>query len=85
MTNYYVYYKVDALKVEGLRLSVQELLETVESQTGILGRLMHRRDQPLTYMEVYEGVQDEQAFEAVLARASAKLGLARKTERFVPA
>ena len=85
MTNYYVYYKVDAVQVAGLRLSVQGLFKAVKSETGILGRLMHRRDQPLTYMEVYEGVKDEPAFEAVLARESAKLGLERKTERFVDA
>ena len=83
MTNYYVYYRVNAVDVEVLRLAVQELFKVIERDTGIRGRWMHRRDDPLTYMEVYEGVKDESAFEAVLARESAKLGLERKVERFV--
>jgi hypothetical protein len=44
---------------------------------------MRRRDDPATYMEVYEGVSDEAAFEAVLEREGAKLGVARRLERFV--
>lgn len=44
---------------------------------------MHRRDDPLTYMEVYEDVKDEKAFEVLLEREGAKLGVARKVERFV--
>ena len=83
MTNYYVYYRVNAQKVEALRLSVLELFKTIERKTGISGRWMHRREDPLTYMEVYEGVTDEAAFEALLERESARLGLERKTERFV--
>jgi hypothetical protein len=44
---------------------------------------MRRRDDASTYMEVYEGVKDERAFEALLDREGAKLGLARRVERFV--
>jgi hypothetical protein len=36
-------------------------------------------------MEVYEGVRDERSFEALLEREGAKLGLARKVERFISA
>jgi hypothetical protein len=46
---------------------------------------MHRRDDPTTYMEVYEGVKDEAKFEALLEREGAKLGLPRRLERFVSA
>jgi hypothetical protein len=34
-------------------------------------------------MEVYEDVKDESAFEALLEREGAKLGVQRKLERFV--
>jgi hypothetical protein len=36
-------------------------------------------------MEVYEGVKDEQAFEALLARESPALGPDRRVERFISA
>jgi hypothetical protein len=83
VTSYYVYYRVDAEQVGALRLSIPGLFKTIENKTGIAGRWMRRRDDPLTYMEIYEGVKDEAAFEALLERESAKLGLERKTERFV--
>ena len=44
---------------------------------------MRRRDDPATYMEVYEGVADERAFEALLARETASFGPERRVERFV--
>ena len=83
MTNYYVYYRVDAGRLDELRSSVENLFATVARETGIAGRWMRRSDDPTTYMEVYEGVRDEPAFEALLEREAAKLGIARKTERFV--
>jgi alanine-alpha-ketoisovalerate/valine-pyruvate aminotransferase len=81
--NYYVYYKVEPEVLALLRAAVEELFEKIEKQTGVRGRWMHRRDDPLTYMEVYEDVKDEKAFEALLEREGAKLGVPRKVERFV--
>ena len=85
MTNYYVYYRVDPARIGALRAEIEILFEKIHKQSGIRGRWTHRRDEQLTYMEVYEGVQDENAFEALLERESAKLGLERKVERFVGA
>jgi len=51
----------------------------------VRGRWMHRRDDPTTYMEVYEEVKDTAVFERVLERESAKLGVQRRLERFIPA
>ena len=83
--NYYVYYKIELSRTEALRTLVQDLFRKIEIQTGVRGRWMHRRDDPATYMEVYEGVKDEAAFEALLEREGAKLGVQRKVERFVSA
>ena len=80
--NYYVYYKVDPAHAAALRRSVERLFGKIEKQFGVRGRWMRRRDDPTTYMEVYEGVNDEQAFEAVLAREAPALGPDRRVERF---
>jgi hypothetical protein len=81
--NYYIYYKVPPEKVAGLRPGVEALFSLVEKHCGVRGRWMRRRDDPATYMEVYEGVADERGFEALIEREGAKLGLERRVERFV--
>lgn len=81
--NYYVYYKIPPGQLEDFRACVQALFSLVERQCGVRGRWMRRRDDPSTYMEVYEDVQDEAAFEALLEREGAALGVPRKLERFV--
>jgi len=83
VTSYYVYYRVDAARVEAIRIAVRALFDAIERETGVRGSWMRRRDEATTFMEVYEGVAEERAFEAVLARESAALGLERKTERFI--
>ena len=81
--NYYVYYKIDPAQLAQLRPRVKHLFSIIEEQFGVRGRWMHRRDDPATYMEVYEGVRDERAFEVLLEREGAELGVIRKVERFV--
>ena len=83
MTNFYVYYRIDAARLDALRSSVEDLFKVIERETGVRGRWMRRRDEPTTFMEVYEGVKDDRAFETLLEREAAKLGLERKMERFV--
>ncbi len=83
MTNYYVYYRVEAARLTTLRIEIENLFEKIQKQCSVQGRWMRRSDGSATYMEVYESVANEAAFEAVLERESAKLGLERKTERFV--
>jgi hypothetical protein len=85
MTHYYVYYKVAPEQLNRLREAVHQLLRNIEEQCGVRGRWMHRRDDASTYMEVYEEVKDPAAFEALLEREGAKLGVPRKLERFVDA
>jgi hypothetical protein len=83
VTNFYVYYRVDAAALDAVRVIIDKLLKTIERETGVRGRWMRRRDDPSTYMEVYEGVADDAAFEAVLARETAGMALQRRVERFV--
>ena len=81
--NYYVYYKLEADRLPPARSLVKELFDKIEKQLGVRGRWMRRRDDSTTYMEVYEGVMDEAAFEALIEREGAKLGVPRKLERFI--
>lgn len=83
MTSYFVYYRVAAERVPALRVDIERLFGAVERATGVRGRWMRRCDKPDTYMEVYEDVRDEAAFEALLAREAAGLALERHVERFV--
>jgi hypothetical protein len=83
VTSYFVYYRVDPARVAELRAAVERLFAMIERETGVRGRWMRRRDEATTYMEVYENVADEHAFEALLARESGAFGLERKVERFV--
>jgi len=90
LINYYVYYKVAPAPREALARAVAELFDAVKKETGLAGRWMHRHDDPATCMEVYEGVQDAAAFEALLARECKRLefarylqpGQSRRQERF---
>lgn len=83
MTSYFVYYRVAAERAGPLQEQVRRLFRSVEAATGVRGRWMRRRDEPSTYMEIYEDVRDEAAFEALLEREAAGLGLERHVERFV--
>jgi hypothetical protein len=83
VTSYYVYYRVDASRLPALRQEVERLFDTIDGASGVRGRWLRRRDEPTTYMEVYENVSDERAFEALLEREAAGLGLQRHVERFV--
>ena len=74
---------MDLARLAELRALVERQFALIERECGVRGRWMHRRDDPATYMEVYEGVKDEAAFERVLEREGAKLGVQRRLERFV--
>ena len=65
--SYFVYYRIPAENTGQLRARALEVFQDVAHETGVAGRLMRRRDDPGTWMEVYEGVADVAAFEASLA------------------
>ena len=89
--NYYVYYRVALDQGERARGIVAALQDEVLKHTGVRGRLTHRRDDPATWMEIYEGISDERAFDASLAAAVERCGFSgvlaagsqRVTEIFV--
>jgi hypothetical protein len=91
--HYYIYYRIASARAESARRAVAMILERVQCASGVSGRWLQRDDEPLLWMEVYDGVRDTIAFEAALAEAVVATGLSaclaagtvRKTERFVAA
>jgi hypothetical protein len=71
--SYYIYYSVAPAQAECVRLAVSELQRSLAAGTGVAGRLLCRRDRPQTWMEIYENVADEAAFEAALERELERL------------
>jgi len=64
---YYVYYRVPTENTERVRTSVEAIQRELSDTTGVAGRLLKRRDDASTWMEVYENVPDAVRFEAQLA------------------
>ncbi len=86
----YVYYRVGADTGDALE-RVAALFADVERDTGVKGRLCARRDDPGTWMEVYEAVADPDAFAARLDALAQRHRVAefaaagaRHVECFVP-
>lgn len=73
--NYYIYYRVDAAQSGRCTVAAQMLLDRMQDKTGIRGRLLKKRNEPLLWMEIYEGVTDEAGFEWELAEAVTASGL----------
>ena len=66
--NYYIYYRIvpaDAARVRAVVSAVQSALERA---TGVAGKLFRRSDDASTWMEVYESIEHQQAFESELER-----------------
>lgn len=88
--SYYIYYRVDAAQTAACAAAVQKLLSAVQKRTGIQGRVLKKRNEPLLWMEIYEPVADEAKFEWELAEAVTACGItallqdgsARHTECF---
>lgn len=84
----YLYYQV-AVPDARLRQTVQALQQELCARCGVSARLLRRRDDPATWMEVYEGIADDTAFAATLAEAEQRHGIAalsgpRHAEWFQP-
>ncbi len=74
--NFYIYYRVPVQNAERARVAVNEVQRELSGIAGISGRLLRRRDDETTWMEIYENVQDGARFEAELASLVERHGLA---------
>jgi len=74
-TSYYVYYRVPSANAARAKEAVDALQRELSSATGVAGRLMRRRDDESTWMEIYEDVPDGARFEAKLAELAERHGI----------
>ena len=65
--SYYIYYRV-AQPAQAHKL-VRQIQSALKNETGIDGRLLRKRNDPATWMEIYERVGDADQFEQCLAAA----------------
>ena len=65
--SYYIYYRV--AKPAQAQASVREIQIALKNRCSITGRLVRKRDDSSTWMEIYEGVRDAVGFEHHLALA----------------
>jgi hypothetical protein len=79
MRIYFVYYKVDLAKSEWAIAAIHAALADIERACGIRGRLMRRTDEPSTWMEVYDNVEDPASLDRAIEAAVA----AHELERFL--
>jgi len=85
----YIYYKVDEAHRELALGGARSVLECMAAETGVAGALGQRADDPLTWLERYPGVTDENHFQAAMDKALNHSGLLnclageRHVERFV--
>jgi hypothetical protein len=87
--NFYVYYRVAAGQEIRARAAVERMQRELRGATANV-RILTQRHDPRLWMEVYEGVRDADAFDALLARAASALvregvlenGSARNVECF---
>lgn len=73
--SYYVYYRVDAANAATCEARVLELFTAMQQATGVVGKLLKKRSEPLLWMEVYENVRDDAKFELELNQALTQLKL----------
>ncbi|HEV7390145.1 MAG TPA: DUF4936 family protein [Burkholderiales bacterium] len=77
--SYHVQYRVDR-SVRECEQRVLELLSIIKSRTAITGRLLKKRAEPFSWMEVYENVRDDALFELALENAASQLSIRRYLE-----
>lgn len=73
--SYYIYYRVPAGNAARTREAVGALQRELSEATGIGGRLLRRRDDETTWMEIYDSVPDDTRFETMLAELVERHGI----------
>jgi hypothetical protein len=88
LNHYYIYYRVSDKEADEAETLVRSMQARLACRSGISGRLLKKREEPVLWMEVYEDVAEPGRFERLLDQAVDEFDLAmfidgpRKTECF---
>ena len=77
ITDYYVYYKVNADQINDYIPVAIAMQSDVYRLTGVRGRLKKKSGDDATWMEIYEGVHQRLLFEATLADCVSRFGIGK--------
>lgn len=77
MRHYFIYYRIAHEQIPPIESAVQRMRLEIEAQSGIIGRLLKKCDDPNLWMEIYENIPEDLAFEQILSRAEGQSGLAK--------
>lgn len=64
----YVYYRLDPRTVDEAETPIRALMARLACRCAVSARLLKKRNEPLLWMEAYEGVIDPDVFSRELAR-----------------
>jgi len=89
--HFYIYYRISPLHAAEARSALGNVMDALEREFAVGGRLLCAQDDAALWMEVYENVGDPVPFEAALNELLGRTrfaswvapGSARRTERFV--
>jgi hypothetical protein len=68
VTHYYIWYRLEGDGAQAHK-AVAAMLQDMFVHAGVSGRVLVRRDDPRTWMEVYENIADTRLFEEKLHAA----------------
>lgn len=75
MWHYYIYYRIDDAHAHTLDHLVRSMQARLACQTGVQGKLLHKRGESSLWMEIYENVDKPDIFEQALSRGVEKFEL----------
>lgn len=76
-SHYYIYYPVRIGLEADLTRVLHVLQAEIRQETGVAGRFLRKADDPWTWMEIYEDVDDPSSFDGSLERAVERHALGR--------
>lgn len=72
---FYVYYRVSQSDTANASIAARRITELMGEHAGVSARLMKKVDEPLLWMEVYDGVCDSGEFLSALRACAEQVGI----------